>query len=71
MNNKKLRNFIRTQVTSNKAKIIDDYLFNIYDTRVVIKILKNKIDKHSKGTNSTRYIPSWEDHIKFLESLKV
>ena len=64
-----LRNFIRTRITSDRVKLVDGYLLNIYDTEEIIDVLKAKIKKHSKGTNCTRYIPKWKDHIKSLKAM--
>ena len=68
--NKVLRNFIRTRVTTSKTRLVDNYLLNVYDTKLVIGILKDKIQHHSKGTNSTKYIPQWEAHIKYLQEME-
>ena len=67
--NKPLRSFIRTQVRTDKAIVKDKYLFNVYDTQNVIKVLRMKIKKYEGGGNVAKYIPTWKQHIKYLENL--
>ena len=66
---KQLRNFLRTRVHSNKTKIIDKYLFNVYDTNSVIKLLQNKIKENKNNPNHSRFIPTWEKHINTLKRM--
>lgn len=67
--NRSLKNFIRTSVRTDKTKIIDNYLLNIYDTSDVIDILEYKIEKHKVG-NCAKYVPLWKSHIEYLKSMQ-
>jgi hypothetical protein len=68
--NKKLAAFIRTRIRPpEKTKVMNKNLYNVYNTKCVIKQIDRMILKHSKGTNCTKYIPVWKKHIEFLESL--
>jgi len=69
--NRSLKNFLRTSVRTDKTKLIGDYLFNVYKVDDVIELLKQRIEKHSKGSNVAKYIPMWKENIKYLESMKV
>ena len=64
-----LKNFIRTRITSDKTVIIDDYLFNVYDSTKIIEVLEHKIKKNKVGTKYTRFVPIWENHIKVLKQM--
>lgn len=72
--NKPLRSFIRTKVRPRgevfKTIVLDNYLYNIYDTKHVIRDIEKLIAIHEKGTNSTCYIPRWRGYIKTLQELK-
>ena len=67
--NKPLRSFIRTQVRTDKTIVKDKYLFNVYDTQNVIKVLRMKIKKYEGGGNIAKFVPKWKQHIKYLENL--
>lgn len=68
--NKSPRNFIRTCVRAETTIIKDKFLFNVYDTKKVIKVLKMKIKKHEGNNYIAKFIPAWEQHIKYLENMK-
>ena len=70
IDNNGLKIFIRTKIKTEHTIILDNVLFNHYDTKEVIKALQSKIKKHEKGTNSTKYIPVWEGYINTLRKLE-
>ena len=71
--NKPLRSFIRTKIKPRnevfKTVVMDNYLYNVYDSKIMIRDINKLIAKHEKGTNSTKYIPRWRGYIKTLEEI--
>ena len=67
--NKPRRSFIRSQIVPSESIVKDRFLFNVYDTQNVIKVLRMKIKKYEGGGNIAKFIPKWEEHIKYLENL--
>jgi len=67
--NRGLKNFIRTSVRTDKTKIVDNYLLNIYDTQDVIETLERKINRHKVG-NCAKFVPLWKSHIEALKSMQ-
>ena len=71
--NKPLRSFIRTKIRPRKevfkTVVMDNFLYNVYDSKIMIRDINRLIRKHEKGTNSTKYIPRWQGYIKVLEDM--
>jgi len=65
-----LKHFIRSHVNAKRHTVINGNFHAVYNTKKVIRVLELKIEKHSKGTNSTKYIPNWQSCIELLQGLK-
>ena len=65
-----LGHYIRRHV-SPVDSTVHRFLYNVYDTEHVINALEWNIQKHTKRpSSSTKFIPTWKQHIKALKEFE-